>query len=77
LPLRLVRSRFEKKVFYSWFDAPIGYIGITAENKKDWKDWWMSKDTKLVQFMGKDNIPFHTILFPAFLIGTKGAPLIT
>ncbi|MBC8495764.1 methionine--tRNA ligase [archaeon] len=62
---------FEKKVFYSWFDAPIGYIGITAECKKDWKSWWHAKDVKLVQFMGKDNIPFHTILFPAFLIGTR------
>jgi methionyl-tRNA synthetase len=63
---------FENKVFYSWFDAPIGYIGITAENMKDWKDWWFNPDTvKLVQFMGKDNIPFHTILFPSFLIGTN------
>jgi len=63
---------FEGKVFYSWFDAPIGYIGITAECRKDWKDWWHSpSQVRLVQFMGKDNIPFHTILFPAFLIGTK------
>lgn len=65
------KQGFEDKVFYSWFDAPIGYIGITAENRKDWKDWWKSKDTRLVQFMGKDNIPFHTILFPAILIGAK------
>ena len=62
---------FEKKVFYSWFDAPIGYIGITRECKKDWKTWWFGKDVKLVQFMGKDNIPFHTVMFPASLIGTK------
>jgi len=62
---------FEKKVFYSWFDAPIGYIGITRECRKDWKDWWFGKDVKLVQFMGKDNIPFHTVMFPASLIGTK------
>ncbi|MEK6960144.1 MAG: methionine--tRNA ligase [Nanoarchaeota archaeon] len=63
---------FGGKVFYSWFDAPIGYIGITAETRKDWKEWWQSpSDVRLVQFMGKDNIPFHTILFPAFLIGTK------
>jgi len=61
---------FEDKVFYSWFDAPIGYIGITKENREDWKDWWHDdKNVKLVQFMGKDNIPFHTILFPAFCIG--------
>ncbi len=62
---------FEKKVLYSWFDAPIGYIGITKECRKDWKDWWFGKDVKLVQFMGKDNIPFHTVMFPASLIGTK------
>jgi len=65
-------KEFEKKVFYSWFDAPIGYISITAEFRDDWKNWWMNKeDTKLVQFMGKDNIPFHTILFPSFCIGAK------
>ena len=62
---------FEKKVFYSWFDAPIGYISITKECRKDWKKYWFGKDVKLVQFMGKDNIPFHTVLFPASLIGTK------
>lgn len=64
------RKGYENKVFYSWFDAPIGYIGITKECRKDWKDWWLDRKTRLVQFMGKDNIPFHTILFPAFLIGT-------
>ncbi|MBW2995279.1 methionine--tRNA ligase, partial [Candidatus Woesearchaeota archaeon] len=63
---------YENKVFYSWFDAPIGYIGITKECKKNWKNLWKNPDdVKLVQFMGKDNIPFHTILFPSFLIGTK------
>ncbi|MFA5796801.1 MAG: methionine--tRNA ligase [Candidatus Woesearchaeota archaeon] len=63
---------FEDKVFYSWFDAPIGYIGITKENRADWKEWWFTPEhTHLVQFMGKDNIPFHTILFPSFLIGTE------
>ncbi len=62
---------YTDKVFYSWFDAPIGYIGITIESRKDWKDWWQNPKTRLVQFMGKDNIPFHTILFPSFLIGTK------
>jgi methionyl-tRNA synthetase len=64
------KKGFENKVFYSWFDAPIGYIGITKENRDDWKSWWLGKDVRLVQFMGKDNIPFHTILFPSFLIGT-------
>jgi methionyl-tRNA synthetase len=63
---------WEKKVFYSWFDAPIGYIGITIENlNEDWKNWWMNQDITLYQFMGKDNVPFHAIMFPAFLIGTK------
>ena len=64
-------EKYKDKVFYSWFDAPIGYISITAEKREDWKEWWHSKNVKLVQFMGKDNIPFHTILFPSFLIGTK------
>ncbi|MBW3015513.1 methionine--tRNA ligase [Candidatus Woesearchaeota archaeon] len=66
---------YEDKVFYSWFDAPIGYISIAKETGvKDWKLWWHNNDNvKLVQFMGKDNIPFHTILFPAFLIGAKDA----
>jgi len=63
---------WENKVFYSWFDAPIGYIGITIENiGKKWKDWWINDDVELYQFMGKDNVPFHAILFPAFLIGTR------
>ncbi|MGM5483611.1 MAG: methionine--tRNA ligase [Nanobdellota archaeon] len=65
-------EEYKNKVFYSWFDAPIGYISITAEAKDDWKDWWKNPEkTTLVQFMGKDNIPFHTILFPSFCIGAK------
>lgn len=63
---------YEHKVLYSWFDAPIGYISITRACNDDWKQWWKNPEqTKLVQFMGKDNIPFHTILFPAFLIGAR------
>ena len=62
---------FERKVFYVWFDAPIGYISITADHTKGWKRWWQSSDVRLYQFMAKDNIPFHTILFPATLLGTK------
>lgn len=70
--IKVPKKGYENKVFYSWFDAPIGYIGITKEHRKDWHDLWHSpKDTRLVQFMGKDNIPFHTILFPAFLIGAE------
>jgi len=63
---------FENMVFYVWFDAPIGYISITAHKFEDWKDWWKQpENVELYQFMGKDNVPFHTILFPATLIGTK------
>lgn len=62
---------FEDKVFYVWFDAPIGYISITADRFDDWERWWKSKDVELYQFMAKDNIPFHTILFPGTLIGTR------
>ncbi len=61
---------YKQKVFYVWFDAPIGYISITDE-KEDYKKWWLSSETNLTQFMGKDNIVFHSILFPASLIGTK------
>ncbi len=61
---------FEKKVLYSWFDAPIGYISITKECREDWHSWWHDdKNVRLIQFMGKDNTSFHTILFPAFLLG--------
>ncbi len=63
---------YESKVFYVWFDAPIGYISITAQHSKDWEQWWLSQnDVQLFQFVGKDNIPFHTVLFPAILMGSK------
>jgi len=65
------KKGYEKKVFYVWFDAPIGYISITAAARSDWKDWWQNpKDVQLYQFMAKDNIPFHTVIFPASLLGT-------
>ena len=61
----------EGKVLYVWFDAPIGYISATKQwaldNKKDWKPYWYEKDTKLVHFIGKDNIVFHAIIFPVML----------
>ena len=58
----------EGKVLYVWFDAPIGYISNTVELLPDtWKDWWMSEDTRLVHFIGKDNIVFHCIVFPVML----------
>ncbi len=61
---------YEGKVFYVWFDAPIGYISITASLTEDWEKWWRGKEVKLYQFMGKDNIPFHTLLFPGMLMAT-------
>ncbi len=58
----------EGKVLYVWFDAPIGYISNTMELlPNDWEKWWKSPDTKLVHFIGKDNIVFHCIVFPAML----------
>lgn len=58
----------EGKVLYVWFDAPIGYISNTIEKLGDkWRQWWQDKDTKLVHFIGKDNIVFHCIVFPAML----------
>jgi len=70
------------KVFYVWFDAPIEYIGATHEwadaapssNARDWKSWWLGaeaqKDVRYVQFMGKDNVPFHTVGFPVTILGS-------
>lgn len=61
----------ENKVLYVWFDAPIGYISATKEwaekNNTDWKPYWKDKNTKLIHFIGKDNIVFHCIIFPAML----------
>lgn len=58
----------EGKVLYVWFDAPIGYISNTKElHPNNWEKWWKEKDTKLVHFIGKDNIVFHCIIFPAML----------
>jgi len=72
------KKGYEDKVFYVWFDAPIGYIGITKQwsdenpDERDWKDWWFEdKDVYYVQFMGKDNVPYHSITFPATLLGTQ------
>ena len=55
------------KVLYVWFDAPIGYISFTKELTPDWEKWWKNDDTKLVHFIGKDNIVFHCIIFPSML----------
>ncbi|CAH8543990.1 unnamed protein product [Schistosoma guineensis] len=62
---------YKDKVFYVWFDAPIGYISITANYTKHWKEWWQPSDDseiELFQFMAKDNVPFHAIVFPSCLL---------
>lgn len=75
----LPRPGFEDKVFYVWFDAPIEYIGATVEwaesEGTDWERWWRTDkgadDTEYVQFMGKDNVAFHTVSFPATILGSE------
>ncbi|MHA8062088.1 methionine--tRNA ligase [Aquirufa beregesia] len=55
----------EGKVLYVWFDAPIGYISMTSQLRPDWEKYWKEKDTRIVHFIGKDNIVFHCLIFPA------------
>lgn len=62
----------EGKVLYVWFDAPIGYISATKELTLRWEEYWKSPDTKLVHFIGKDNIVFHCIVFPTMLMAHGG-----
>ena len=68
----------EGKVFYVWFDAPIGYVSSTREwaqaqgDPEAWKTWWQSDDTRLIHFIGKDNIFFHAMMFPAVLMAHSG-----
>lgn len=63
---------FENKVLYVWFDACIGYPSITANYTDDWEKWWRNPDNvQLWQFMGKDNVPFHSVIFPGTQIGTE------
>ncbi len=65
------KEGFEHKVFYVWFDAPIGYISITATHTDDWEYWWKRpEEVELFQFIGKDNIPFHTVIFPSTQLAT-------
>ncbi|HBJ94687.1 MAG TPA: methionine--tRNA ligase, partial [Hyphomonadaceae bacterium] len=76
-----VREGFEDKVFYVWFDAPIEYIGATQEysekleKPEEWERWWRTdkgaEDVTYVQFMGKDNVAFHTVSFPVTMIGSR------
>lgn len=74
-------SGFESKVFYVWFDAPIGYISITSRYTKEWRQWWQPKagtKVELFQFMAKDNVPFHSVMFPSTLLGVnKGHTLVS
>ncbi|KAI8968167.1 tRNA synthetases class I (M)-domain-containing protein [Mycotypha africana] len=63
---------YEDKVFYVWFDAPIGYPSITANYTDEWEKWWKNpENVKLYQFMGKDNVPFHSVIFPGSELGTQ------
>lgn len=65
---------WENKVLYVWFDAPIGYISITAAHTPKWREWWqpaVAEDIHHYEFIGKDNVPFHAIIFPAMLMGTE------
>jgi methionyl-tRNA synthetase len=72
------RPGFEAKVYYVWFDAPIGYIGITRDwadaTGQDWERWWRldrgADDVRYVEFMGKDNVAFHAVNFPATILGS-------
>jgi methionyl-tRNA synthetase len=77
VPDDVAEGRLRGKVFYVWFDAPIEYIGATwewADSRSlgdEWRRWWYdAKDVRYVEFMGKDNVPFHTVIFPATVIGT-------
>lgn len=56
---------FEDKVFYVWFDAPWGYVSISQAATDDWASWWKNPDCKYVEFMGKDNVSFHSVFFPS------------
>ncbi|GMV99248.1 MAG: methionine--tRNA ligase [Candidatus Hydrogenedentota bacterium] len=76
VPIPVESETAEGKRIYVWFDAPIGYVtntrqwGIDANQGNDaWKTWWKDQDTRLIHFIGKDNVPFHAVIFPAMLIG--------
>ena len=83
VPDDIADGQFKSKVFYVWFDAPIEYIGATwewadANNKGNaWRDWWTERDRNdptyvlYVEFMAKDNVPFHTVGFPVTLFGVN------
>lgn len=63
---------YEDKVIYAWFDACIGYVSITANYTDQWRDWWCNPDNvQLYQFLGKDNVAYHSVIFPGSQIGTR------
>uniref|UniRef100_A0A8C5BEK6 Methionine--tRNA ligase, cytoplasmic n=1 Tax=Gadus morhua TaxID=8049 RepID=A0A8C5BEK6_GADMO len=63
---------FKDKVFYVWFDAPIGYLSITANYTDQWEKWWKNPEqVELYNFMAKDNVPFHSVVFPSSLLGAQ------
>ncbi|CAD5113631.1 DgyrCDS2793 [Dimorphilus gyrociliatus] len=63
---------YRDKVFYVWYDAPIGYISITANYTDEWEKWWKNPEkVQYVEFMAKDNVPFHSIIFPCTLLATE------
>ncbi len=73
-----IADGFEGKVLYVWFEAVIGYLSATIEWAKNtgdpeaWRDWWYNPDARIYNFLGKDNIPFHTVFWPAQLLGSHG-----
>lgn len=70
-PEILLQKKKSFQVFYVWFDAPIGYISITACYTPDWQKWWKNPDeVEYYEFMAKDNVPFHSVVFPATQLGT-------
>ncbi|MGL4388629.1 MAG: methionine--tRNA ligase, partial [Brevinema sp.] len=77
IPVPLQDPEAQDKVLYVWFDAPIGYISSTVEwaekigKPELWKEYWQNKDTKMIHFIGKDNIPFHAVIWPSLLMGQK------
>lgn len=76
--IAIPRPGYDGKVLYVWFEAVIGYFSATIEWAKNngqpeaWKNWWYNPDAKTVYFIGKDNIPFHTVIWPAQLLGVRG-----
>ncbi len=79
VPIPLDPTATKGKCIYVWFDAPIGYVTNTRQwgidaglGEHAWEAWWKDKDTRLIHFIGKDNVPFHAVIFPAMLMGQQG-----